>query len=170
MRGVGFLSVGLAAFISGCAPPGYQSVGYSGMAWPSADQPLPAEMRYEIEFRLNAIGYRPGPVDGVVSPDARDAIRRYQRDIGAPANGYLSVSLLESLRFNSGSVAVTAPEIRRSAAPVAVAAGQVPAPPTGMPGIAPSAGATTRTRGGDGSDGGGGGGGGGDDGGGGSWN
>lgn len=45
--------------------------------------------RRGIEQRLNALGLRPGPVDGVFDQRTRRAIRRYQSARGLPVTGYL---------------------------------------------------------------------------------
>ncbi|MGE0487186.1 MAG: peptidoglycan-binding protein [Gammaproteobacteria bacterium] len=51
----------------------------------------------DVQGRLAARGYDPGPVDGVVGPKTRQAIRAYQADRGLPVDGQLSPTLVSSL-------------------------------------------------------------------------
>lgn len=46
--------------------------------------------RRTIEQRLDALDYRPGPVDGNFDDQTRDALLRYQRDRRLPATGYMN--------------------------------------------------------------------------------
>ncbi len=50
-----------------------------------------------VEARLNAIGLRPGPVDGVFDNDTRRAIRRYQAARNLPESGYVSEQMMVQL-------------------------------------------------------------------------
>lgn len=50
-----------------------------------------------IEQRLAALGYDPGPPDGVIDEDTRRAIRRYQRDADLPVTGYLTQGIVARL-------------------------------------------------------------------------
>ncbi len=52
-----------------------------------------------IQEELAAHGYRAGPVDGVMGPQTRAAIRDYQRDAGLPVTGIATKELLEHLKF-----------------------------------------------------------------------
>lgn len=65
-------------------------------------QPAAADARRPpvraIQRRLRALGYRPGPVDGVAGPRTREAIRAYQRDVGLAADGEPNVALWRRLR------------------------------------------------------------------------
>jgi hypothetical protein len=57
---------------------------------------LPEESHYtpsdrrEVQDALRALGYYDGAVDGVIGPDTRAAIRRYQHELGAPMTGTLT--------------------------------------------------------------------------------
>lgn len=53
--------------------------------------------RRVIEARLNGLGLRPGPVDGVFDEDTRRAIRRYQSARNLPPSGYVSDAMMVQL-------------------------------------------------------------------------
>ncbi len=91
--------------ITACAPPGQQSVGFRDIDWPRADQELNPSDRREIEVLLVRLGYMRGGADGNITTTTRQSIRTYQRDIGAPITGFVSVPLLYSLRTNAPQVA-----------------------------------------------------------------
>lgn len=50
-----------------------------------------------VQSNLAALGYHPGPVDGVAGAQTRAAVRRYQADNGLPVNGKLSPELAQSV-------------------------------------------------------------------------
>ncbi len=50
-----------------------------------------------VEGRLNALGLRPGRVDGTFDDDTRRAIRRYQQAQGLPVTGYLNERVISRL-------------------------------------------------------------------------
>ena len=54
-----------------------------------------------VEERLNALGLRPGPVDGQFDETTRRALRRYQQDRGIPASGYLNEPTMVRLLADS---------------------------------------------------------------------
>jgi peptidoglycan hydrolase-like protein with peptidoglycan-binding domain len=60
---------------------------------PPASLPAEAELsganRRQIQEALRRLDYYTGPVDGIFGPLTRAAIRRFQREIGADATGYL---------------------------------------------------------------------------------
>jgi type II secretory pathway predicted ATPase ExeA len=51
-----------------------------------------------VQSQLNTLGYAAGPVDGIMGPRTRAAIRRYQADAGLPVDGSMSDALIASLR------------------------------------------------------------------------
>ena len=51
---------------------------------------LSVATRRTIEQRLDALDYRPGPVDGNFDDQTRDALLRYQQDRRLPATGYMN--------------------------------------------------------------------------------
>ncbi|MDQ3831681.1 MAG: VWA domain-containing protein, partial [Candidatus Tectomicrobia bacterium] len=50
-----------------------------------------------VQSRLRALGYEVGPIDGIMGPKTRGAIRQFQRQVGAPADGKLNKTLLVHL-------------------------------------------------------------------------
>ena len=51
----------------------------------------------EAQRTLGDLGYRPGPIDGVVGRRTRGALARYQRSEGIPVTGYLDAETLVRL-------------------------------------------------------------------------
>jgi hypothetical protein len=52
----------------------------------------------ETQRLLTALGYSPGPSDGIMGRGTRTAIELFQRQVGLPADGMVSGGLLDSLR------------------------------------------------------------------------
>lgn len=75
------------------------------------DQPAKQKPQEEIELtsglttrvqrRLTDLGYQPGPIDGLMGPRTRGAIRRFQADAGLPTDGRISKKLLALLEETS---------------------------------------------------------------------
>lgn len=66
--------------------------------WP---QHLPALSRTQLQAlqtALNQRGFDAGPPDGVMGPATREGLRRYQRSVGLPADGYPTLEVLERLQ------------------------------------------------------------------------
>ena len=66
--------------------------------WP---RDLPALTRSHVialQTALNERGFDSGTIDGMVGPATREAIRRYQRSIGVPPDGYPTLDLLQRLQ------------------------------------------------------------------------
>ena len=66
--------------------------------WPSGDRLLTRAEKTELQQRLTALGYDPGPVDGKVGLETRKAVRAFQKKAGRPADGYANHALLEAVR------------------------------------------------------------------------
>ena len=67
-------------------------------AWP---RDLPALTRSQLlamQTALNQRGFPSGTPDGMMGPATRDGVRRYQRSIGLPADGYPTLDLLQRLQ------------------------------------------------------------------------
>ena len=67
-------------------------------AWPRDVRPLSRSQLLVLQTALNERGFDAGTPDGMMGPATRDGLRRYQRSIGAPADGYPSLDLLQRLR------------------------------------------------------------------------
>jgi hypothetical protein len=65
---------------------------------PPAPAQLPAGGVREVQGRLRAIGYNPGPVDGSVGPLTVNAAKQYQRTRGMMVTGAVDHDLLGRLR------------------------------------------------------------------------
>ncbi|WP_029009565.1 lytic murein transglycosylase [Azospirillum halopraeferens] len=66
--------------------------------WPRHEQPLTREEREEVQQRLATLGFEPGPVDGLIGANTRNALRRFQATAGLVPDGFATKGLLERLR------------------------------------------------------------------------
>lgn len=66
--------------------------------WPRSERALTGDERRELQQRLTDRGYTPGTVDGIVGAQTRDAVRRFQKEVGEVPDGFATVALLERLR------------------------------------------------------------------------
>jgi hydrogenase-4 component B len=74
-----------------------------GSASSSVERPLRApaltnELVALVQQALQTRGYSPGPVDGLIGPRTRAAVRRLQRDSGLPVDGIISFEVLDRLQ------------------------------------------------------------------------
>ncbi|HSO81526.1 proton-conducting transporter membrane subunit [Thiocapsa sp.] len=60
--------------------------------------PLSNALILLIQTHLDALGFDPGPADGLIGPRTRDAIRRFQTDRGIAPTGAITFDLLDRLR------------------------------------------------------------------------
>jgi membrane-bound lytic murein transglycosylase B len=65
---------------------------------PADHRPLSRAEIEEIQSRLAALGFDPGPADGVMGSQTRAAVRAYQRTAKDPPDGYPTARLLDQLR------------------------------------------------------------------------
>lgn len=73
--------------------------GFSVQApWPRDLAALTRVQLRALQTALNQRGFPSGPPDGVMRPATRDGIRRYQRSVGLPADGYPDLDLLARLQ------------------------------------------------------------------------
>ena len=76
----------------------FQGGGQIVASWPTDDEPLSRSERLELQQQLEAQGFEPGTVDGIIGANTRQAIRRLQLALGWPADGYPDQQLLKALR------------------------------------------------------------------------
>lgn len=69
---------------------------------PAAERPLSRREVAELQERLLAKGFDPGPPDGIVGGRTRAALRAFQRHADMPADGYPSIEVLHRLRTSEG--------------------------------------------------------------------
>ena len=81
------------AFLGACA------LSDRGLQPPVAalDRLLPAGLLYVAEDHLKALGFDPGPVDGIFTEQTAEAIRQYQRRYGLVVSGLLDPATREAL-------------------------------------------------------------------------
>lgn len=69
---------------------------------PQANEPPPAidegMSSFELQERLNQLGYKVGTVDGVLGPRTVEALKKYQSDNSLPPTGALDVQTIKKLR------------------------------------------------------------------------
>ncbi|WP_445156873.1 lytic murein transglycosylase [Halomonas sp. E14] len=66
--------------------------------WPRDEQPLSRSQVRELQQALNARGFDVGTPDGIMGPNTRSGLRRYQQSIGVTPDGFATVSLLQRLQ------------------------------------------------------------------------
>lgn len=54
-----------------------------------------------IQGALDALGFAPGPIDGVYGPLTTEGVRRYQRSVGMPPTGTLTAEQVDALEMKS---------------------------------------------------------------------
>ena len=74
-----------------------------GPASSSVERPLRApaltnELVALVQQALQARGYSPGPVDGLIGPRTRAAVRQLQRDSDLPVDGIINFEVLNQLQ------------------------------------------------------------------------
>ena len=80
------------------AAPTYGAVAPTDPNWGSSTEAQHLnQVIFDVQSRLAARGYDPGPIDGKVGPQTRSAIRAYQQDRGMVVDGQVTPSLVSSL-------------------------------------------------------------------------
>nr|WP_315427024.1 lytic murein transglycosylase [uncultured Albidiferax sp.] len=82
-----------------------QRLGSNGVQGPGVQASWPRDLRaltrsqlLELQTALNQRGFASGTPDGMMGPATRDGLRRYQRSIGLPADGYPDLDVLQRLQ------------------------------------------------------------------------
>ena len=76
----------------------FEGAGQVRGSWPQGEQPLSRSERLELQERLTERGFDPGTADGIICANTRSAIRRFQQQLGWPADGHPTQELLGRLR------------------------------------------------------------------------
>lgn len=63
-------------------------------AWPRDEMALSREQKFQFQRDLAALGFDPGPIDGMIGKQVRGALRAYQTARGLPADGFATTELL----------------------------------------------------------------------------
>ena len=66
--------------------------------WPRDLPALTRSQLQALQTALNERGFASGTADGMMGPATRDGLRRYQRSLGLPADGYPTLDLLQRLQ------------------------------------------------------------------------
>jgi membrane-bound lytic murein transglycosylase B len=89
-------------------------------AWPRDLLPLTRSQTVALQNALNERGFDSGAADGLLGPATRGALRRWQRSVGLPADGYPTVALLQRLQQpDAAAVPASAPPAPDTPAPAA---------------------------------------------------
>ncbi len=62
-------------------------------------EPARADIK-EMQQRLNSLGYNPGPADGVMGKQTREALKRFQKDRNLPVTNHPDEQTMGALREN----------------------------------------------------------------------
>jgi len=66
--------------------------------WPRDLQALTRSQMMALQTALNERGFASGTPDGMMGPATREGLRRYQRSVGLPADGYPTLDLLRRVQ------------------------------------------------------------------------
>jgi membrane-bound lytic murein transglycosylase B len=82
-----------------------QFAGEPGLVtdWPY-EVPLSLLARQQAQRNLAKVGFDPGPADGVIGANTRAALRAWQKSRGLPADGYLSLAVIQRLQAEAISI------------------------------------------------------------------
>ncbi|MGE5539941.1 MAG: peptidoglycan-binding domain-containing protein [Gemmatimonas sp.] len=74
------------------------------------------QLTLRIQGALDALGFSPGPLDGIYGPLTTDAVRRYQRSTGLSPSGQLTAEQVDALEMRSIDRIMRPPETATSGA------------------------------------------------------
>ncbi|GIX12470.1 MAG: hypothetical protein KatS3mg118_0429 [Paracoccaceae bacterium] len=136
-------ALGLVALatLPACVPPPTQTrvvvVTEPGPAYD--DERLTRAERRELQRLLRQLGQDPGPVDGVIGPQTRRAIRDWQAAAGRRVDGTVTRALLDDLRAAAAEMAARGHLAAPSKPPARTAPQERPAAPPPAAPAAPAA-------------------------------
>ncbi len=84
--------------------PIWETLGLTSRKQPqksSWSEPKKSSSVAQAQTALSKLGYRPGPVDGIMGPKTRSAIEEYQFDKGLSVDGRLTASLSQQLQSDA---------------------------------------------------------------------
>jgi len=67
-------------------------------SWPRNEQPLARSERKELQRLLADMGFLSGKIDGIIGPNTRAAVRKFQRARNMTPDGFATKRLLETMR------------------------------------------------------------------------
>ncbi|CAA7624235.1 peptidoglycan-binding protein [Magnetospirillum sp. UT-4] len=88
----------------------------------------------EAQQNLASMGYDVGPVDGVMGPSTRQAVRQFQRDQNLPASGRLDQQTMAAMEDQRGTQTGELPEEPASSQPLAPQQSDIPRTGSQAPG------------------------------------
>ena len=66
-------------------------------SWPRDEEPLTRDDRLAFQQNLKTLGFAPGPLDGILGGQVRNALRAYQRARGLAPDGFATQDLLKQM-------------------------------------------------------------------------
>jgi len=81
------------------------------------EPPLQRDEVRDIQARLRAFGFNPGPLDGIAGPATQAAMMHYQQNRELPQTGTIDRQLLEQLRQDPAPEVVAPQVVQRTARP-----------------------------------------------------
>ena len=130
----GALGGGRGAAIGGVLGLGLGALGANQLSKPKAEEPAATptyqqqgqrDLTFAVQNELAALGYDPGPADGVSGRRTQEAIRAYQYRYRLPIDGVASRPLLDHIRYTRTQAAPAQQQPATYQAP--------PPPPTQQP-------------------------------------
>lgn len=100
----------------------------------------------QAQQQLHAAGLYNGPTDGIMDPDTRAAIERYQQQHGLQRTGTLDQTTLANLGSGTSSVGSSTPAATSTTTPTATTPGTMPGTTPAMPNAAAGANAKPAGR------------------------
>lgn len=74
--------------------------------WVEIGGDLPVAVVFQVEERLEAAGFDPGPVDGILDTQTQEALRQYQTQKGLPpVTGKLDHASRQALEIKQSALA-----------------------------------------------------------------
>lgn len=66
-------------------------------SWPRNEIALSRDQKFQFQRDLAALGFDPGPIDGMIGKQVRSALRDYQKAHDMPADGFATLELLSRM-------------------------------------------------------------------------